>query len=476
MATWKKLVVSGSAISQLNNDSGYITAAAFPNSFATASFNGTDILANASTGSINFASGSDGLLIAADAGTRTLTFSLDAVPNSSLANSEVHISGSSIGGTSIALGATGSIDVGVDDTTIESVGGNLRIKDNGVTFAKMQDIGDNRVIGRVGAGSSGDPYSIQVLDEDNMSSNSATSLATQQSIKAYVDSQVGASALTITGSGATDNSLDLDTEDLIFAGATGAKIGIEMSASAGPGDVTITAGLISGSIANSRLANDHVVIGQAGNKVVLGGSYLTDGAHAASGSFSGSFEGDGSGLTGIASTLSVSASLNAADSSPDIIDIALKTESLTIQGTQDEIEVNAAGNVVTVSLPDDVVINGDLIVQGTASFNNEQTLLVEDRFILLASGSTSAGDGGIVVQGATQNIGEVFGFDNDNTRWAVASAFNASGTDMTAAAFMANVLTGNASSDSAIDGLVDNRYEAKGNIFIGDDEGIWIYS
>ena len=32
-----------------------------------------------------------------------------------------------------------------------------------------------------------------VLDEDNMSSNSATSLATQQSIKAYVDSQVGTS-------------------------------------------------------------------------------------------------------------------------------------------------------------------------------------------------------------------------------------------------------------------------------------------
>jgi hypothetical protein len=31
-----------------------------------------------------------------------------------------------------------------------------------------------------------------VLDEDNMASNSATSLATQQSIKAYVDAQVGA--------------------------------------------------------------------------------------------------------------------------------------------------------------------------------------------------------------------------------------------------------------------------------------------
>jgi hypothetical protein len=41
---------------------------------------------------------------------------------------------------------------------------------------------------------------------------------------------------------------------------------------------------------------------------------------------------------------------------------------------------------------------------------------------------------------------------------------------------MAAVLTGNASSDSAIDAIVEDRYEAKGNLFIGDDEDIWIYS
>jgi hypothetical protein len=55
-----------------------------------------------------------------------------------------------------------------------------------------------------------------VLDEDNMASNSATSLATQQSIKAYVDSQLGATDLTIgtagdsgTGSVSTSQSLTI---------------------------------------------------------------------------------------------------------------------------------------------------------------------------------------------------------------------------------------------------------------------------
>ena len=67
--------------------------------------------------------------------------------------------------------------------------GTLSIADNGVTFAKMQDINTAKVIGRTTAGS-GDPEEVSILDEDAMTSDSATSLATQQSIKAYVDAQV----------------------------------------------------------------------------------------------------------------------------------------------------------------------------------------------------------------------------------------------------------------------------------------------
>ena len=47
-----------------------------------------------------------------------------------------------------------------------------------------------------------------IVDEDNMASNSATALSTQQSIKAYVDSQVAAS----------DTFLELsDTQVKIFS-------------------------------------------------------------------------------------------------------------------------------------------------------------------------------------------------------------------------------------------------------------------
>jgi hypothetical protein len=59
-----------------------------------------------------------------------------------------------------------------------------------------------------------------VLDEDNMSSNSATQLATQQSIKAYVDAQVTDQDLDIAADTGTID-IDLDSETLTIAGGTG---------------------------------------------------------------------------------------------------------------------------------------------------------------------------------------------------------------------------------------------------------------
>ena len=59
-----------------------------------------------------------------------------------------------------------------------------------------------------------------VADEDNMSSNSATKLATQQSIKAYVDAQVTAQDMDVTSDSGTID-IDLNSETLTIAGGTG---------------------------------------------------------------------------------------------------------------------------------------------------------------------------------------------------------------------------------------------------------------
>ena len=59
-----------------------------------------------------------------------------------------------------------------------------------------------------------------VLDEDNMSSNSATKVATQQSIKAYVDAQITAQDLDFAGDSGT-GSIDLDSQTFTITGGTG---------------------------------------------------------------------------------------------------------------------------------------------------------------------------------------------------------------------------------------------------------------
>ena len=59
-----------------------------------------------------------------------------------------------------------------------------------------------------------------VLDEDDLSSNSATKAATQQSIKAYIDNQLTAQDLDIAPDSGTGQSIDLNSETLTFSGGS----------------------------------------------------------------------------------------------------------------------------------------------------------------------------------------------------------------------------------------------------------------
>ena len=201
-----------------------------------------------------------------------------------------------------------------------------------------------------------------------------------------------------------------------------------------------------------------------------------------SGSFSGSYQGDGSDLTGIATTLTV-------DGDSGTSPLSLTDDDLQILGTTNEITtaITKVGTDVksTISLPDDVTICNDititrdalvqrnLTVRGTASFEATADLNIADRFIGLASGSAATGDGGINIQQGANGRGEGFGFENSVSRWGVTSSFDPLGNTITPDAFMTvNVSDGSANDPTAIAA----RYQKNGNIFIGNTGDIWIYS
>jgi hypothetical protein len=62
-----------------------------------------------------------------------------------------------------------------------------KINDGAVTKAKIENVANMKVLGNT-SGSAAAPQEVSILDENDMSSDSATALSTQQSIKAYVDS------------------------------------------------------------------------------------------------------------------------------------------------------------------------------------------------------------------------------------------------------------------------------------------------
>lgn len=94
-----------------------------------------------------------------------------------------------------------------------------------------------------------------------------------------------------------------------------------------------------------------------------------------------------------------------------------------------ESAVTIGGGTSEVTIGDNLTITGDLTVNGDRNIVSTTNLLVEDKFVTLASGSSAAGDGGIVVQTAAAGTGAPIAFDSATRRWAIGNANTLSGLD-----------------------------------------------
>lgn len=571
MAEWKKVIVSGSHAHLASVTASNLTDDRLVFSDDSGALKSTDITVNSNlhldgnmSGSFSGSFDGDGSGLTGitldnslvdGAGIVDFTFDGSAaatvsVDSGSLAGDGIETNAGAfrvqLSGSSLNRDANG-IGIAVDGVATD------KIADSAVTFAKVQDLSTMTVIGRTAAGT-GVSSEVSILDEDNMASDSATALATQQSIKAYVDAQLGASDLDITD-GTNSDSIDLDSETLTFTGGGG------ITATVSSGTVTFGAtvselggGLVSGSaqvvehlpagtVSGSSQVNadsitnfdsnvkdkmdaDGVISGSAqirplfsavdttgaagidmsydssngqfsGSLVnssvgfagdsgatqeidlgaditVTGGTNVNTAMSAntltinldseltgleASGSFSGSFQGDGSNLTGIATSLNITDGTN-----NDSVD--LKTDTLTIAGTSNEVDVTVSDNQIQIGLPNDVVIAGNLTVQGTRTELQVQDLVVEDQFIYLASGSSGATDGGIIIEGTGASDGKGFGYDTGASRWGFQNDMVSGSTDMVPTAFASQVVTNIANTGS---------YQYKGNIYVDASDDIYIY-
>ena len=100
----------------------------------------------------------------------------------------------SVDNSSTLLNGTGAITVRDSGITAAKLATNAvttaKILNANVTKAKIENVADYKVLGNV-IGAAAAPQEVAILDEDDMVSNSDTALATQQSIKTYVDATAG---------------------------------------------------------------------------------------------------------------------------------------------------------------------------------------------------------------------------------------------------------------------------------------------
>jgi hypothetical protein len=401
MAEWKKLVVSGSNVSQLFNDAGYLTAGTITqaNGYATASVNGVQLIAATATSSLVFASSSgQGLTVAGTTpgGQPTITFGLTSIPTQSLQSS-----GSTIGSTVVNLGATVTTLAGLTSVTATNFTGTA---------------------------------SYATLATSALSATSASyATVASSSLFATSASQAGNAASATSASYATVASSSLF--------ATNASSSLQAG----------NAQTLQGNSATAFVLNS-----QTSSMAVSSSLSAISSSYALTASFAINAPNATNALTASNITPAIT---NAADNR-----ILTANGGGTING-----EANLTFDGSTLILNGSQTISGDLTVNGTTTTINTQNLNVADKFILLSSGSTSANDGGIIIQSNVNGTGFAFLYDQGQARWGYTGSLAGNATTAAPDAFAAMVLDlANGSTDIA-------AYQKNGNIKI-DTGDIYIYA
>ena len=258
------------------------------------------------------------------------------------------------------------------------------------------------------------------LDEDNFASDSATKVASQQSIKAYVASQIPGSQnvfSTLAVSGQDNVVADGSTDTLTLVASTNMTItttaGSDTITFASAGSTTLD-GLTDTDVGSPSSA--HILIYDGSNSwdnkavggditigadgvVAIGADKVTGTMIHANAVDDSSLEQNGTQFrvkaTGVTNAMLAGSIANGklANSSITVSDGSNTTAialggTATFAGTANEVTVAESSGTVTIGLPDNVTIAGNLTVSGDTVTASTSTVTIEDPLMALANNNT----------------------------------------------------------------------------------------
>ena len=214
-----------------------------------------------------------------------------------------------------------------------------------------------------------------IADEDDMSSDSATLLATQQSIKKYVDDTVTAQDLDFTTDDSTAMNIDLDSETLHFAGGNG----ISTSASSNTVTFAVDTGTVvtltdSQTLTNKVLTSPTINAATMTGTVTIENLSFNDTDISTSSNANLTLNPGGTGTIELAAATNVTGNMDVTGT--------LTTDDITTAGTQ--------------------TITGTLIVDGVTIKDNKITTNASNSVLEIAANSSGTVD----VQNAMTTIGQ----------------------------------------------------------------------
>ena len=479
MATWKKVIVSGSSPELANATlSGDLTVTGGDIVLGT-----TSIFSGGDTAQLNN-------IDALDATTEaTIESAIDTLSNLTAASSLVTVSTLNAGAISSGFGA---IDIGTDTLNAGNTTVDTLVNDSTVAASRITGSFSGSFVGD-GSNLTGVAQDIELLnaygaatlhqtqDKFLVSDNGTEKSITFSNLEDSVFANVSGDILIAAGGAATiqANSVALATDTtgdyvqnvtagtgLTSTGATsGENIAHSLSVDASQTQITSVGTIGTGTWQGTDVGTAY---GGTGASTLDNLITLTD--HT-----TGNYVGTVTAGTGITSTGATSGegivhSLSVDASQTQVTSVgALDAGSITsnfgsINNGASAITTTGTVSAATLSVSGNATVDGNLDVNGTVTTIQSANLLVKDRFILMNSGS-AAGDGGIIVQTESTASGSAFVYDDNITRWGFQQGTKLAqdASTSTPDAYASAVVTSD-----------DANYRKNGNIRVESDE-IYIY-